>query len=343
MTSLKLRFNTIEIRRFPSSTLRSLCFERLCSLVTDSFAPQQSCIFKYKDDEGDMVTISNDVDLEEAIRIAQTARSPLLTIQVTQIGSFRPSPKLVFDASCRASCLAHIRAQGLPQDRASSWQPAAAPVDMRSAALASICPAMQAVSKPAGGDLFGGDDDDDDLFGGSKPAAKKAVSKPAGGDLFGGDDDDDDMFGGSKPAAKKARNLPSRTFFGQGLANKLFSEIKSAAKARSKRLVLAKFNTELKTAVQMHKKRTFKAKHAVVILKLQQCLPRRAVAAKPLLPVVTATDESAHMVLLRAALKAQFAPQLKALCAMGYREPEAMLPLLVKHNGDLLGLVQELY
>jgi len=63
----------------------------------------------------------------------------------------------------------------------------------------------------------------------------------------------------------------------------------------------------------------------------------------PAAAAVTPSAEAAHAVALRAALKAQFTPQLKVLCAMGYSEPEAILPLLVKHRGDMLRLVQELY
>lgn len=69
---IKIVYNT-EIRRVPICT--SLEFEDLKTYVKQLFPSLVKFLFKYVDEEGDKVTVTNNSELSEALRIAQDSKS----------------------------------------------------------------------------------------------------------------------------------------------------------------------------------------------------------------------------------------------------------------------------
>ena len=73
-----------EIRRF---TTNALTYADLAHRVTESFGlPNGSFVTKYKDDEGDIITMSSEDELAEAVALATKNEPSVLRIQVFKRG-----------------------------------------------------------------------------------------------------------------------------------------------------------------------------------------------------------------------------------------------------------------
>ena len=67
------------VRRF---TIRS-CFAELEGKARDLFKVTGLLVLKFKDEDGDLITMSSDAELLEAARIASACKPPVLRVQIT--------------------------------------------------------------------------------------------------------------------------------------------------------------------------------------------------------------------------------------------------------------------
>ena len=78
---LKVRFGS-DVRRVSPDRLYRMTFAQLVELTDQAFTNAGPTLFKYIDDEGELVTIAGDHDLAEAVRIIAASGQRILTIEV---------------------------------------------------------------------------------------------------------------------------------------------------------------------------------------------------------------------------------------------------------------------
>jgi len=116
MLVLKLKFGK-DIRRIPSPTVQSsgleeskLTFQELSRLALECFKSEDTSefVFQYKDDEKDLITITNDLELEEGLRLARSVSrssdSPVVfSVKVSRKGQTECPIKCGLDSA--VSCI----------------------------------------------------------------------------------------------------------------------------------------------------------------------------------------------------------------------------------------------
>lgn len=108
--AVKLTLPDGDLRRFQVSI--HISFAKLCEKIRDTQASVARFALKYRDDDDDLVTLSGDAELREALHVARSVEPPILRIVLLPLPSEVQTPGLQCDKETRRA-KDHNRSHGL--------------------------------------------------------------------------------------------------------------------------------------------------------------------------------------------------------------------------------------